>query len=78
MSWAQRDKTLQETQETIIFTDKRKSDHGGTLEKIKQPKTLFNRKIEFYGSEEVKENALASEGREKLICVSRTLSMKQL
>ena len=41
-TWTQRDKTLQET---ITFMDKGKiaynySDPGGTLEKIKQPKTL--------------------------------------
>ena len=41
--WAQRDKTLQET---FTFKDKNKtvynfSDPGGTLEKLKQPKTII-------------------------------------
>ena len=41
--WAQRDRTLQET---FTFTDKNKivynfSDPGGTLEKLKQPKTII-------------------------------------
>ena len=48
MSWVQRDKTLQETigQKKIAFSY---SYPGGTLKKIKQPKTLaaFSRKKSF-------------------------------
>ena len=39
------------------------SDQGGTLEKIKQPTSLFSHKEEVYISKEVKENAIASEGK---------------
>ena len=65
MSWAQRDKTLQET---VTFTDKKKStynysDPGGTLEKLNNLKPLFSRIEELNISKEVKENALASEGK---------------
>ena len=64
-SWAQRDKTLQET---VTFTDKKKiaynySDPGGTLEKLNNLKPLFSRIEELNISKEVKENALASEGK---------------
>ena len=65
MSWAQRDKTLQET---VTFTDKKKitynySDPGGTLEKLSNLKPLFSRIEGLNISKEVKENALASEGK---------------
>ena len=65
MSWAQCDKTLQET---VTFTDKKKStynysDPGGTLEKLNNLKPLFSRIEELNISKEVKENALASEGK---------------
>ena len=64
-SWAQRDKTLQET---VTFTHKKKmaynySDPGGTLEKLNNLKPLFSRIEELNISKEVKENALASEGK---------------
>ena len=64
-SWSQRDKTLQET---VTFTDKKKiaynySDPGGTLEKLNNLKPLFSRIEELNISKEVKENALASEGK---------------
>ena len=57
MSWAQPDKTLQET---VSFTDKRKiaynySDSGGTLpKKLNKLKPLFSRIEELYFSKEVK------------------------
>ena len=65
MSWAQRDKTLQET---VTFTDKKKitynySDPGGTLEKLNNLKPLFSRIEGLNISKEVKENALTSEGK---------------
>ena len=64
-SWAQRDNTLQET---VTFTDKKKiafiySDPGGTSEKLSNLKSLFSRNEELCISKEVKENALASEGK---------------
>ena len=62
MSWAQRDKALQET---ITFTDKGKLiSHldQSTLEKFKEWKPLFSHNKELYISKEVKENALVSEG----------------
>ena len=63
--WSQRDKTLQET---VTFTDKKKiaynySDPEGTLEKLNNLKPLFSRIEELNISKEVKENALASEGK---------------
>ena len=69
MSWAQRDRTLQET---FTFMDK-------------EPKSLFSLNEERYVSKEVTENAIASEGkscrpetnRRKSIWVSQLLSMKQ-
>ena len=64
MSWAQCDKTLQET---ITFTDKGKStsysDLDGTLEKLKKEEPLISRNKELYVSKEVKENARASEDK---------------
>ena len=39
------------------------SDPGGTLKKIKQPKSLFSCNEEVYFSKEVKENALVSHQR---------------
>ena len=45
------------------------SDQGGTLEKINQPTSLFSHKEEVYISKEVKENALASEGK---LCQPKT------
>ena len=65
MSWAQRDKTLQGI---VTFTDKKKiaynySDPGGTLEKLNKLKPSFGRIEELHISKEVKENALASEGK---------------
>ena len=64
-SRSQRDKTLPET---VTFTDKKKiaynySDPGGTLEKLNNLKPLFSRIEELNISKEVKENALASEGK---------------
>ena len=65
-SWTQRDKTLQET---VTFMDKGKiayihSDPGGTLEKIKHwLKPLLSPNEELHVSQEVKENAPASEGK---------------
>ena len=64
-SWAQRDKTLQET---VTFTDKKKtaynySDPGGTLEKLNNLKPSFSRIEELDISKGVNENALASKGK---------------
>ena len=64
-SWAQRDKTLPET---VTFTEIKKiaynySDPGGTLEKLNNLKPSFGRIEERDISKEVKENALASEGK---------------
>ena len=61
-SWAQRDKTLQET---VTFADKKKiaynySDPGGTLEKLNNLKPSFSRIEKLNTSKEVKENALAT------------------
>ena len=39
------------------------SDPGDTLEKIKHPETLIQPQVEPYVSKEVKENALALEGK---------------
>ena len=55
-------------QETVTFTDKKKfaynySDPEGTLEKLNNLKPLFSRIEELNISKEVKENALASEGK---------------
>ena len=77
----------------ITFTDKRKSlsviqIKEGLWRKLNNLKPLFNRNEELYVSKEVKENALASEGKSsvmptknnnprKSICVSRPVSMKQ-
>ena len=52
----------------ITFMDKKKiayncSDPGGTLEKLNNLKPLFSRIEELNISKEVKENALASEGK---------------
>ena len=47
-------------QEKIAFSY---LDPGGTLKKIKQPKSLFRRNEEVYVSKEVKENALDSHQR---------------
>ena len=54
--------------ETVTFTDKKKfaynySDPEGTLEKLNNLKPLFSRIEELNISKEVKENALASEGK---------------
>ena len=65
-SWAQCDKTLQET---VTFTVKK--ENGLKLfrsrrqlpEKLNNPKPLFSRIEELYFSKEVKGNALESEGK---------------
>ena len=61
MSWAQRDKTLQET---FTFADKSKSllvfSSRRQLEKIKQHKSLLSRKEEVYVLKGDKENVLDS------------------
>ena len=63
-SWAQRDKTLQET---FTFADKSKSllvfSSRRQLEKIKQPKSLLSRKEEVYVLREDEENVLNSRQR---------------
>ena len=81
-SWAQRDRTLQET---FTFTAKRESLL--VIQIHERQKFFFSRNEELYVSEEVKENVLDSHQREnhadqkmhlrKSICVSRPLSMKQ-
>ena len=79
MVWPRRGFSLEEKyfrgidntlQETVTFTDKKKvaynySDPGGTLEKLNNLKSSFsgNQNEELYISKEVKENALASEGK---------------
>ena len=57
-------------QETVTSMDKKKiayqynySDPGGTLEKLNNLKPLFSHIEELNISKEVKENALASEGK---------------
>ena len=66
MSQAQPDKTLHET---VTFTDEKKiaynySDPGGTLEKLNNLKPAsFSCIEELNISKEVKESALASEGK---------------
>ena len=63
-SWAQRDKTLQET---FTFADKSKSllvfSSRRQLEKIKQPKSLLSRKEEVYVLREDEKNVLHSRQR---------------
>ena len=81
MSWAQRDKTLQET---VTFTDKKKiaynnSDPGGILpEKLSNLKSLSSRLEELHFSKEVRGQIMLTinNNRRKFICVSRPLSMK--
>ena len=79
-------------QETISFTDKRKSlsvihIKEGLWRQLNNLKPLFSRNEELYVSKEVKENTLTSEGKSsvmptrninlrKSICVSRPLNMK--
>ena len=67
MSWAQRDKSLQEK---VTYMDTKEmayySNPGGTLEKflLNNLKPLISRNEELYISKEAKkENALASEGK---------------
>ena len=78
----------------ITFTDKRKSlsviqIKEGLWRKLKNLKPLFSCNEDLYVSKEVKENALASEGKSsimptrsnnlrKSICVSSPLTMKQV
>ena len=59
-----RDRTLQEISHLHIHGQKKitfsHSDPEGTLEKIKQPKSLLSRNEEVYVSKEVKVNAVDS------------------
>ena len=67
MQWAQRDKTLQENN---TFSDQKEnrllvsySDPEALWTKIKNLTALFSHKRELYASKEIKENAVASEGK---------------